>query len=652
MDWKKKVKVITNRILTYSEQELEKRLESCSVVSFDIFDTLIKRSVARPKDVFYYAAQRYNRHDGDTIDPAEFCKVRIAAEVEARKCAREQNREEVTLEEIYRYLPEVYQKNAQKLLEAELEMEKSCCHADPTMKKVYLWCQKNGKRIFITSDMYLPRRTVEEILERNGYSGYTLLLSSECGVTKSSGNLFTFLLQQEGVEKNALIHVGDNLRGDILGAKKQGIRAVWIANDPDRCSFTRLHKMDVHTRKQMQPIRTIMNGYIDPDWDEYYQFGFEVLGPLLYGFCTWLHESVKKEGLEKIFFLSRDGYLMQQGYQLLYGDEAVENSYLYVSRKALFIPQLWLHPELKDVVWSLSENTVWNYRKLCDKLGIDAEVGEQHWFACGLKTEQTFLSQNLEKDSNVNRFYQSIREEVIRNSREAYTVFLEYLHQESVSGRVAVVDIGWRGSMQHYLQNILQQAQISAQLHGYYVGRIDHVIPDIKLHAYIPPEAKPRVGGGGLFESMFLSQEGSVKNHRRNSDGRIEPVLYESEYEEGGEAEKVRAYQGGALEFIAAMKTGVGAQPLAHTVTAANLYQVIHNPRKRELQMFADFNFSDGEQHPLAAPKPLREYVAKPKALLFDFASSQWKIGFLKRLFKLPLPYWKLLYLLKEIRDV
>ena len=652
MNWKKQVKKIANRILTYNEQELEKKLKSCGCVSFDIFDTLIKRSVARPRDVFYYAAQRYNRYSSDTVDPAQFCDCRVAAEEEARKCAMAQNREEVTLEEIYRYLPEAYQEVAQKLLDAELEMEKSCCHADPTMKKVYRWCQKSGKRIFITSDMYLPRQTVEEILQQNGYSGYMLLLSSDCGVTKRSGNLFTVLLQQDGVEQDALIHVGDNLRGDILGTKKQGIRALWIANDPDRCRFTRLHKMDARTRKQMQPIRTIMNGYIDPDWDPYYQFGFEVLGPLLYGFCTWLHESVKKDGLDKIFFLSRDGYLMQRGYQLLYGEDATENSYLYVSRKALFIPQLWLHPDLVDVIRSMGENTVWNCQKLCDKLGIDQEIGKKCWAEAGLLPKQSFLSQNLQTDPGVNRFYQSIREEVIRNSKEAYAVFLEYLQQEGVSGKVAVVDIGWAGSMQHYLQNILQQAQIHAQLHGYYVGRIDHVHPGIELDAYIPRKEKPRVGGLGLIESLFLSQEGSVKAHRRNFEGKVEPVLYESEYEEGGETKKIQSYQNGALTFIEVMKVGIGIQAWNHCMGTANLYQVIREPRMQELQMFADFSFLDGECHPLAAPQSWWAYLKNPKSLIYDFANSQWKYGFMKRLFKLPLPYWKVLHILKKIKNI
>lgn len=650
MRWKRKIKKITNRLLTCDENALKKKLVPYTLVSFDVFDTLIKRSVAQPRDVFLYAAQRYNLQSGKNIDPEQFCEIRVAAEQEAHRRVHMQNREEVTLEEIYQCLPEVYQAYANQLLQAEIDMEKSCCHADPTMKKVYQWCRDQGKRIFITSDMYLPRHTVEEILDQSGYSGYILLVSSEFGVTKRSGRLFEILLKQNGLEKKSLIHLGDNLRGDVLGAQKQGIASVWISNDPNRCRFTQLNTGDPQTKKQMQIIRTIMNGYIDPTWDPYYQFGFEVLGPLLYGFCTWLHERVKQEGLNSVFFLSRDGYLMQKGYRLLYGEEAVCNRYLYVSRRALFIPQLWIHPEFEHVIWSLGENTVWNCEKLCDKLGMDRETGLKRWTECGLLPEQSFLSRNMKREPKVLRFYQSIQEEVVQKSKEAYAVFLQYLQQEAFSGSVTLVDIGWQGSMQYYLQNILAQANIPAEIHGYYVGRVRNVIPDLCLHAYIPAGENPQLGASGLFESLFLSREGSTKTYRKDPDGKIIPELYDSEYTQTKEAAMVEAFQNGALAFIDAMKTGIGAQPVPYTVATANILRVLRNPGKRELQMFADFGFADGEVHPLAVPKSFWTYIQKPGSLLTDFANSQWKNGFLKKLFRFPLPYWRVLFALKRLK--
>lgn len=653
MSWKSELKGITNRFLTYDAKELEKKLAPFACVSFDIFDTLVKRSVPSPRDVFAVAARKYCEKHGEPLEHAkQFRSARIAAEDTARALARKVGQEEVSLEEIYQCLPEGYRQSAAERMALEMETEKSCCHADPTMKKVFQWCQDQGKRIFVTSDMYLSRDVVTEILARCGYQGYTLYLSSDVGVTKVIGGIFRRLLEAEGVERGSLIHVGDNPRGDWLGARKQGIASVWIANDPQRTKYTRLGNLPRELRRQMKPIATLMNGCIDPDWDEYYQFGFEVLGPLLYGFSTWLHENVKRQGLNHIFFLSRDGYLMQKGYRLLYGEAAVANSYLYVSRRALFIPQIWIQPEFEKVVWSLAENTVWNCDKLCDKLGIDPKMGRAVWTDCGLLPEQSFLSQDLGQEPRAIRFYQQLQEEVIRHSKAAYADFISYLQQEKFSGQAAIVDIGWRGSMQHYLQNMLANSEIEADLHGFYVGRVQKVIPDIDFSAYIPTESQPRVGGAGLFESLFLSQEGSTKTYRRDAAGWVKPVLYPSEYTENGEDSKIKAYQEGALSFIQMMKTGVGAERMDYPTATANLYQAIRRPRKRELDLFADFSFSDGDTHPLAAPKSLGTYLLHPKQLLFDFANSQWKIGFLKRLFRVPVSYWGVLSFLKKMRGI
>lgn len=652
MSWKSKLKVISNQCLTYDRTQIQKKLEPFACVSFDIFDTLVKRSVAEPRDVFAAACRRYNEKQAKRLDAEQFRIARIAAEHQAREKAKQDGAEEVTLSQIYDCLPEGYRQFADDLMAQEIETEKSCCHADPTMKKVFQWCSEHGKRIFITSDMYLPKAVVEEILTQCGYQGYTLYLSSEVGVTKSSGGLFRCLLELENVAQRTLIHVGDNLRGDWLGARKQGIAALWIANDPQRTKFTRLGNLPRELRQKMKPIAAMMNGWIDPDWDCYYQFGFEVLGPLLYGFSTWLHENVKQRGLTRIFFLSRDGYLMQKGYQLLYGADAVENSYLYVSRKALFVPQLWIESEFESVIWSLAENTVWNCDKLCDKLGIDLNMGRTIWTDCGLLPQQSFLSQELGQDSRAVQFYQRIQETVIENSKSAYADFVCYLQQQDFAGKIAIVDIGWRGSMQYYLQSMITHADICADIHGFYVGRIRETIPSINLSAYIPPEAQPRVGGAGLFESLFLAQEGSTKAYRRDPDGYVRPVLYQSEYTANGEDKKIQAYQEGALAFIEMMKTGVGAQPMDNAVATANLYQAIRRPRKLELGLFADLSFSDGDTHPLAAPQSLGIYLRHPKRLMLDFATSQWKIGFLKRLFRIPISYWDILFFLKKVKGI
>ena len=64
------------------DSSLQKAIDNASVVSFDVFDTLIKRNCANPTDIFTITEKRFNRQNGDKI--TGFKKARIEAERYAR----------------------------------------------------------------------------------------------------------------------------------------------------------------------------------------------------------------------------------------------------------------------------------------------------------------------------------------------------------------------------------------------------------------------------------------------------------------------------------------------------------------------------------------------------------------------------------------
>ena len=49
----------------------------------------------------------------------------------------------------------------------------------------------------------------------------------------------------------------------------------------------------------------------------YYQFGIDYFGPFLYGFTKWLYTSLKKAQIHRVYFFSRDGYMMDLAFQQL-----------------------------------------------------------------------------------------------------------------------------------------------------------------------------------------------------------------------------------------------------------------------------------------------------------------------------------------------
>ena len=60
-----------------------KLLHKYEYISFDIFDTLVKRDLERPADVFLVVEKKYQMQTGMAIDG--FAEKRITAEKKARK---------------------------------------------------------------------------------------------------------------------------------------------------------------------------------------------------------------------------------------------------------------------------------------------------------------------------------------------------------------------------------------------------------------------------------------------------------------------------------------------------------------------------------------------------------------------------------------
>ena len=69
--------------------------------------------------------------------------------------------------------------------------------------------------------------------ERVGLGGFFsfVLLAQECGFAKPGRRIFDLALAECGCGPEQVVHVGDSLPSDILGAIGMGIRSVWLNRD-------------------------------------------------------------------------------------------------------------------------------------------------------------------------------------------------------------------------------------------------------------------------------------------------------------------------------------------------------------------------------------------------------------------------------------
>ena len=629
---------------SFSAENVIKGIGKCQCVSFDIFDTLVKRCVADPADVFVRVASDYKKNAQIEFDENEFIKCRVEAGKSAAEQATRLGREERTLDEIYQLLYERYGEASLILKRLEIEREISCCKQNREMKKVYDWCLKNGKRVFISSDMYLPQEVIETILKNCGYTDYErLFLSSVLKKKKYSRNLYLHVINAEPGIKQTLIHIGDNLRTDYLAAKRCGLKAIKIPRKINRSKFERRGLRNLK-KNQYNKIQNVIGNFSQGDWNSYFQYGFECIGPMLYGFTTWLHKHAKNVGCEQLFFLSRDGYLMQLAYNMIFGKDALPNKYLYASRKSLFGSQVWIEPDLEDILKQETPYHYWNVNELCEMLDINKDYGREIWQECGISQDEKLMKMRLLNDDRVKAFFAKVKPVMVEASKKKFNVAVDYLSQENFKGHVGIVDVGWAGAIQKYLQRIFKHVNWDVSIYGFYLGLKPLTVTGPNAESYIPQKEKSSIFCSNLMEYPFTKEEGSTKGYRHKNGGTIEPILGKYEFDNMDDKEYTHEMQQGAMCFLELMDAGYGAQYIGWEAGYHNVKNLTKHPRLSDVRLFGRLSHvNHGQRHYLAKPKSLIKYLLHPHKLKMDLADSGWKIGFLRMLCKIPFPYGSIL---------
>ena len=210
--------------------------------------------------------------------------------------------------------------------------------------EIFEYARQQGKKVIITSDMYLNKHIVENILDLKGFRGYDkLYLSSELLKTKASGSLYQFIIDDLKVEAKDIIHIGDNKRDDVNKAKENGLDAVYyqkisekFLTRPENKKFRLLY----NENQNNIDISIILGMIILKDHDKtdsnvlnyWKEFGYNIGGAVCYGFTKFAMEEARKNNISDLFFIARDGYTLNKIYDIIKGDCDIKNHYVYVPR--------------------------------------------------------------------------------------------------------------------------------------------------------------------------------------------------------------------------------------------------------------------------------------------------------------------------------
>jgi predicted HAD superfamily hydrolase len=318
------------------------------VKSFEIFETLVARPIAPPHKLFLLVAKVAETTQRLSIDPSTFEGGRVLAEKRVRERA---DKSEVTMEDIYsecRSILKLSKDDVDLLISCETRLEIELCRPIQTGLALLERARREGNRVVFISDISLPGRTVHKILVRNGCwkEGDRLYVSSEVGASKRSGEMYRHVLEAESIHASQIVHVGNDAISDVKVPQRFGIGTepflqgnlsarenhLATARDSDPllpgllAGCSRLARLDgAGKTAQHQRLREI---------------AAHAAGPFLSGFVLWVLQMAKAKGLKRLYFISRDGFLLLKVAKVLARsvDPNLELRYLYGSRQAWHFP--------------------------------------------------------------------------------------------------------------------------------------------------------------------------------------------------------------------------------------------------------------------------------------------------------------------------
>ena len=624
-------------------------IDKYQYISFDIFDTLVKRDCYKPTELFRLMEQEI---DDEFHGKSSFAHRRVQAE---KMAMQKSTVGEITLDEIYDNLDiGLSQNDMVRIKQREQELECEFCQWNPFMKPVYEYCQAQNKKILIITDMYLPKKCIENILAKLDIKYDSLFVSSEIKKRKSRGGLFRHALNNLGVNPSEVLHIGDNKKSDFLMPKLLGMHSIHI---PTEAKLNLFINKDVYkTNPEYADLCAFINTHsATHEWnavhlenpsDYFSQAGYEAEGPVLYGFVRWLEQQFQKDGIAKVFFLARDGQIMQKAFEKL-GNQ-IPQEYMYVSRRALIVPTLWMDADLDHLDRNMFLPLYITIKSLLNKMGIKYKPYEEYFVDAGLDCLKSYNCRDLLKNEKFIQIYnQHIKQTVINHSKEQYNLLVNYLVQLRLHGKIAIVDIGWFGHMQFALEKIVQAAQIPAEVYGYYLGLtpISPLLGSMKASGYLfdknknEADAEKEATFNAIVEALFTADHGTTLEYR-TENGKTIPVLDTWEYEASElreDYERIRFAQSGALSFIDdALNTKSGKillKDMDFRVAFLNWIQMGCYPSSRCAKYFGNLHFLDDGVQPFAIQGKRIKYLACPKKFAYDFIKSVWRVGFLTRTF-------------------
>lgn len=559
------------------------------IVSFDVFDTLVCRSVMDPVDVFHLIAQAIAQSDDISVSQSfvdHFVKCRVGAEQLLRfKLDRRSSSgavEEMQILDVYtEMLLQAGEnlENANRLVALEQAIELRCLKVRKAGSVLFQQALAAGKTIIIISDFIHPGSFVEQVLSQCGYAGWSrLYVSSDVGLKKHSGRLFEHVLNDLGdVDKDRMCHLGDNAHGDIKMAQVHGVPAYHLPSGPSLVK--QLIKRDALNHNAI--ANSLVTRAIYSHYANRYlyagqgtaqnhrlelistreEFGYLTIGPLMYAFSRWLLQEAERESIQQIILFARDSILPFENLKMLQsklGLKRLNICYVPVSRRAVSGLTLRSPADVWEVriddfkgdallVDLLECRFLLKRREICESATkqwtdkpLDAVTVSELPAPAIYKIAKRSIEANWDAFSSRITRKRALVREVFSNCGVDFMA------------KSIAVDVGYTGTILNQIDDLFEHALMARFFMTHSNGAGHDPIPNVKAfyRSNIVPQRKDAEGiiyHLNLFETLINEGVDSVLDYVVSADG-VAEVIRETDLDPA-HTEKVQQVHAGALLF-------------------------------------------------------------------------------------------------------
>jgi predicted HAD superfamily hydrolase len=453
-------------ILEYKETstDLCDAISSHDIISFDIFDTLVCRKLLYPGDVFCIV-ERHLKESGKKLK--NFAATRINAEKLAQNIDCYYN-----LDDIYAQIKIITGVNDSVLediknIEIKTELDYICPRSK--IVEAVKFAQFLGKQIVFTSDMYLGRDTINAIISKCGLSGdFVITVSCEIKKSKYSGTIFEYY--REIYKQKKVLHIGDDGFSDIAQARKSAITTFKILSNMemfDNSVAARLNISEISGETGISLDDRIILGhfaarcYNDPFAlsnnksrkiiNNTNDIGYLFFGPLVTMYMVWLLKNTAQHHINKILFISRDGYILERLYAKI-NTQKVEGLYFYTSRRAAGVCSIQNRQDIIDVF-----NAYYMARKITLAQFLDASYGIQATDGDKLKSIADFSKTDL-----CDYIISVYEHEIMKNAFRERVEYEEYIKKLQIKKeeKIGVINLVGTGVTQFFFDKIFSENDI------------------------------------------------------------------------------------------------------------------------------------------------------------------------------------------------